>query len=475
MKKRNTYIIWLIAAAMLLLLPFVFAQAEDGWFVNDGAGGLLPRLFDGVYAIGDGGTAPILPGDVYVLTGNGLQQLGSAGAVGGGGLVYDDHTIPVVSNTVRVGLNYYYSASRDSGVASAVLEVSSGGFSFGHYDSSGEFVEDGTTAADRVTVRPGSQTQILVADGSGSETCFSAAVSGKDQYLIVRPRSAELVRYAQRNYYGDFGFAVLGGGKLTVTNVVDLDHYVMGVCGCEMSESWPVEALKAQSVAARTYVQKMIRSSVYHYSCGFDVTADTYCQAYRGTSNVGPNIISAVQATSNQYLTYQDSLIDALYSASDGGATESNYNVFGNNAHPYLTGVMDPYEAAATLNPYASWKVTMTPAQLGAKVGLGAVAQVTPTYSDTGNTIKLELATAAGQKATVIRDSCRTVLGLKSIRYTVEKDSSGNFVFSGSGCGHQLGMSQWGAYAMAKYYYKDYKSILGFYYTGVGLSFGELK
>ena len=89
--------------------------------------------------------------------------------------------------------------------------------------------------------------------------------------------------------------------------------------------------------------------------------------------------------------------------------------------------------------------------------------------------IKLEFISDTGQKAVIIRDSCRTVLGLKNIRYSVSKDNSGNYVFRGSGFGHNLGMSQWGAYAMANYYNKNYKEILGFYYTKVGLSFGIVE
>ena len=71
-----------------------------------------------------------------------------------------------------------------------------------------------------------------------------------------------------------------------------------------------------------------------------------------------------------------------------------------------------------------------------------------------------------------MRDRCRTALQMKSIRYSIEKDAEGNYVFTGGGFGHNVGMSQWGAYAMAKYYEKDYRFILGFYYTGVELSYG---
>lgn len=475
MKKHICSYILIFAA--FLLLAGVFAGADQVWYVND-AVSRLPQFFDGVYAIGSGGTELLSGSSIYALSADGLQPLGAANASGGGGLRYDDHRVSIRSDRISVGLYYYYSAGRDSGVRSVTLQNSVGtGFSFGYEDLNGDYVELGSTQARQITVQAEDGAGVAVYDG-GAEPVASMTGTGRSAYLQVRPNAdggEALTALGQRRYYGDFAFAVLGGEKLTVVNQVDMERYVMGVCACEMSESWPVEALKAQAVAARTYAQKMIRNSVYYYNCGFDLTADTYCQAYLGTENVGRNIETAVRETENCYLTYRDALADALYSAADGGATESNVNVFGNQSHPYLVGIIDPYEASADRNPYKTWTVTMTPAQLGAKVGIGSVQEVTPTLSDTGNVIKLELVTASGASATIIRDSCRTVLGLKNIRYSVSKNAAGNFVFTGSGYGHNLGMSQWGAYAMAKHFAKDYKDILGFYYTGVGLSYGELR
>ena len=89
-----------------------------------------------------------------------------------------------------------------------------------------------------------------------------------------------------------------------------------------------------------------------------------------------------------------------------------------------------------------------------------------------GNVIKMEITADNGSRKVIEKGSCRTALGLHSIRFSVEKDESGNFVFNGSGWGHSLGMSPYGAYGMAKHYNKTYKDILGFYYSEVGLSFG---
>lgn len=477
-KKQKQYmIVFALLAAVLLLTVFV-VSADESYFVNDSEN-VLPRFFDGVYAIGSGGADLLFSDEVYALSSSGLQKLGSAGAEGGGGLLYEDGSIDIRSDIVRIGLFYSYSDARDSGVDSTVLENTSGsGFAFGTLDEDGSFAEFASTVESRLLIQPGEESGINVYKADGTEYLCGVDWTDKNNYLIVRPANPEdepLTSCAGNRYYGDFAFAVLANSHLTVVNIVDLEHYVMGVCGCEMTESWPIETLKAQAVAARTYAQRYIGTSTYYYVCGFDLTADTYCQAYRGVRGVGDRIRQAVMETQNQYLTSGGRLVDAVYSAADGGATEDGINVFGNDSS-YLVGVSDPYEAAAEKeNPYSEWTVTMTPAQLGAKVGLDAIRSVTPTTSRTGNIIKLEFVSVSGQTATIIRDRCRTALGLKNIRYEISQDAQGNYVFTGSGCGHNLGMSQWGAYAMAKYYEKDYRFILGYYFTGVGISYGTLE
>ncbi len=477
MKNRILNISIWIAAAVLLFAVLVSAD-EGRWFVNDGES-TLPGSFDGVYAIGSDGTSLLFGDEVYALSARGLQKLGSAMAAGGGGLRYDDETIAIRDTTVHIGLYYTYSADRDSSVERCTLEnVVGSGFSIGTNNDEGEYEEIVSTESRRITVRKSDGSAVAVfAEGSEEALCVLESTDRLHK-LIVLPLTEEgeeaLTGCSGRNYYGAFDFAVIGSGKLTVANIVDIERYVMGVCACEMIESWPLEALKAQAVAARTFVQKYVRNSVYYYRCGFDVTADTYCQAYRGNSGIGRNIETAVRETENQYLTYQGSFVEAAYSAADGGATEDAQNVFGNSI-PYLRGVNDPYEAAAAWeNPYSAWSVTMTPKQLAELVGLNSVRSVGVEKSDTGNVIKLELTDADGRKVTLIRDQCRTKLGsrIRNIRYDVEKNAAGNYVFTGSGFGHNVGMSQWGAYAMAKYYEKDYRFILGFYYSNVGISYG---
>lgn len=483
----NKRIIIFLIIIVLLFVPATGVYATGSVFINgDNAyDGPLAELF----AIGSGGTAQLGRDEVYALTASGLQSISFAAPevpptpeidsdVGESGLLYADGEIAIKSNTVKVGLNYYYSSNRDTGLAEARLENAVGsGYALGYFDSARSFVELERTALTRLSMRITEGCGIGVYSTDTGELIYEQAYTDSKNMLGIMPLcdSEEAVTwFNKQKYYGGFEYSVLGGQKITVINVVDIEKYVMGVCGSEMSKSWPVEALKAQAVAARTYVQKSVMNTTYYTRCGFDVTNDTYCQAYSGCSKLGNNIVEAVEATANRYITYKGAYIDALYFSSDGGATEDNANVNGNNSHPYLKGVIDPYEGYTdSINYMSTWQVVFTPAELAEKLDMnGEVVSVVPSFSEMGNVIKLVVTSSIGQAASLLRGSCRTGLGLYSIRYTVSVDGNGNFVFDGSGWGHNLGMSQYGAYAMAKYFDKSFKDILGFYYTGVGLSYG---
>ena len=482
-KKISEFIPLLFLMLVLVFIPgkaYAFAEL----YINDEPAG---QSIDELYAVGGDGISRLENSQVYVLSASGIEQISgwnggdtpASEAEGGGGLRYDDGMVSVKSDIVLVGLRYFYSSSRDGGMERANLENAEGeGYRFGYYTDDREFVELGRTSETQITMRVTSGTGIGVYITGTDILLYEQNSTGPRNMLAVSPlcEYGEAVTWFSGNkYYGDFEYAVLGGGKISVINAVDIEKYVMGVCSREMSSGWPLEALKAQAVAARTYAGRNIRNSVYYYNCGFDLTGDTYSQAYSGCANVTDDIVRAVEETENEYLTYNGELCDAQYFSSDGGATEDNENVNGNSYHPYLKGVIDPYESdAAGVNHYSSWTYTMKPEYLGSKVGLSDVSEVYTEYSNTGNVIEIELVSSSGNSIVLSRGSCRTSLGLPSIRYHVYKNDAGQFVFEGSGWGHNLGMSQYGAYAMALYYGKTYKDILGFYYTGVGLSYGVI-
>ncbi len=327
--------------------------------------------------------------------------------------------------------------------------------------------------------------------------------------------------FAGRRYFGAFRYERIGGGNLTVVNILDREAYINCVISQEMGDSWPIEALKAQAVAARSYAATC--SGGDHARYHFDLCATTHCQAYPGCAQIGAGTTQAAEETRGEYVRYQGEICQAYYFSSDGGATEDVRNVWsGNSVLPYLKGVADPWESGAESRiPNYRWSYTFTKERLAEKLrasgrNCAELVDVRPTYTEMGNIKSLIFTDKNGKSWTITGDRCRTLLGVKSVRFAVEGgggsyfvdegvpletvtgayaiDGSGNvskvggapyvltgsgletlqpppqqsdsFIVSGSGSGHNVGMSQWGAYAMAKQG-KTYRDILTFYYTGV--------
>ena len=147
------------------------------------------------------------------------------------------------------------------------------------------------------------------------------------------PASA-LMELDGKPYRGYLDIALNGSGSLTVTNVVNLEDYLMGVVPAELSpEVFPEkEALKAQAVAARTYAMKRLGQFA---SEGYDLCATSACQVYRGYAAERPLSNAAVTETAGEVLTFDGKLVDALYTSTCGGRTENAENVF-SQKEPYL-------------------------------------------------------------------------------------------------------------------------------------------
>ena len=148
--------------------------------------------------------------------------------------------------------------------------------------------------------------------------------------------------YGSRRYLGDLCFSI-SGGNLLLVNYIDVDQYLYGVVPYEMSDSWPIEALKAQAVAARNYtVKRMGGSGSYDLT---DLSSND--QVYKGYSASATNAIAAVNATSGQVLKSGSVIIDAFYSASNGGWTDLPYHRWGGGADwTYYRVTYDPYDIA---------------------------------------------------------------------------------------------------------------------------------
>jgi len=271
---------------------------------------------------------------------------------------------------------------------------------------------------------------------------------------------------AIRPYRGILEIRRTPSGRLTVINELELEEYLYGVLKMEVDPRWPVEALKAQAVAARTLA---VYSLGRFQAEGYDVRATTESQVYGGLSVEDPRATAAVDATRGEILTYQGRPILAVYHSDSGGYTESSEHVWGGR-YPYLRGVPDPFTSAAP------WTVRMELPVFAARLGRAGgtvagitgvdVAEVTP--SGRARTVRITSTTGT---VIVRATELRSLLGadvLKSTLFTVRLVSTEEpaVEFTGRGSGHGVGLSQWGARGQALAG-KSYTDILRYYYSGV--------
>lgn len=255
---------------------------------------------------------------------------------------------------------------------------------------------------------------------------------------------------------------------LAIINRIDLETYVAGVVSGEVSPKWPLEALKAQAVAARTYVLYKKTSSQQQ---PFDVFASVQDQVYHGHAVRAESVLQAIAATKGQVVTYERRPIYAAYSSTAAGPTEDALYVWALDL-PYLKGVDCPFDKQA---PRYEWRTSFTFEYLEQQLRkegypVGTVATLTPyTLTPSGRVDRVRLLHSQGE--IILRgQDLRRIVGYSKIfstNFSVESLGA-EVVVVGNGAGHAVGMCQWGMREMAELGY-DYQSILGHYYPGTTL------
>ncbi len=151
------------------------------------------------------------------------------------------------------------------------------------------------------------------------------------------------------------------GGSLNAINALPIDQYVKGVIAGESPPSWPLAALRAQAVTARSYA---LTSSVG--GNGFDLYSDVRSQVYDGIAGETARTNRAADETRGQVVRYGDEIAQTFFSACSGGHTESVQNVFFGAPVPYLVGVPDPYDSECPLH---TWTLRFSGREISAKLG----------------------------------------------------------------------------------------------------------
>ena len=259
-----------------------------------------------------------------------------------------------------------------------------------------------------------------------------------------------------------------------IVNELCLEEYLRGVVPNELNPNlFPqTEAIKAQTVAARTFAFSHLRQNAKR---GFDVYMDERSQVYKGVQSEKQLSNHVVQETRGLVATYRDHPIVAFYSSTCGGLTESYEAIFQKPAIPYLKGGVKCPDRSS---PYHSWnehiQIAKVQSRLEKWANVGRLKKIVSLKkSEAGRIVKMRFVGEKGEK--VLRGQIiRFALGLKSnwvTDFTANHESSGYLVklkVEGKGFGHGVGMCQIGAVELAKRGW-TFQQILKHYYVGTGL------
>jgi stage II sporulation protein D len=313
------------------------------------------------------------------------------------------------------------------------------------------------------------------------------------------------------------------GDSLQAINYIGLENYLPSVVGSEMPAQWPLAALRAQAVAARTYAMAQRRPGQL-----FDLQATVASQMYKGAGAETTSTRQAVAQTNGQVLLYRGRLIDAVFHSCSGGSTENSGEIW-NRQLPYLTSVPDFDQ----VSPLRNWSKSFEPQELRrAFVEIDGVSAIEPLVTSTSGRIRQVRVTGPGGQLVLSGADLRRRLGLRStlVRFqllaparpqamalavgpasdavepataetamaprlspgfrfrlppppplppvaglpgSVQPVAAPTLMAIGHGFGHGVGMSQWGAYGMALRG-KSHAEILRHYYQGAELALRSL-
>ena len=355
-------------------------------------------------------------------------------------------------------------------------------------------------------------------------------VPGDGSVIIGAGSFGDSIIQVGKNRYRDFiGFLVKNDGILLI-NHIEIENYLYGVVPKEIGASFPMESIKAQAVAARTYALSNINK---HKNEGFNLCDTTHCQVYGAMDAEHSSTNQAVNETRNMVVYYKGKLAETTFHSNNGGYTESNKDAWGGAALGYLIAKEDKFSLNS---PNSSWTVKLTLQEMSSKLISGGIdvgelidmevleisegkrvlklkikgsskdeiisgsklrtilgnneikstffninkegiSSNVKTYIMDGNSIKpievnLSNATIIDGRdvKTILKTGTTTALGENSAKSITNNyaTSPTSFTFEGKGYGHGVGMSQYGAMEMAKQGY-NFEEILKYYYTGVDI------
>ncbi len=251
--------------------------------------------------------------------------------------------------------------------------------------------------------------------------------------------------------------------NFSIINVLDLEDYLLSVVPSEMPSLWPAEALKAQAIAARSYA---VANRGKHGSAGYDLKDNTEDQMYLGVRSESQQTNDAVFATKGLVLKYDGKPICAYFHSASGGNTEIAENVW-HRPVPYLKAVADFDQEA----PLYSWtkNYTILQTESGLPKDIGQVLSIAILAKSPSGHATHILVNGSNNSRIISGEAARKYFSLPSSNFNVTPAETA-YIFNGKGFGHGLGLSQWGAKALAKHGYNA-AQILCYYYNGVSIDY----
>lgn len=319
------------------------------------------------------------------------------------------------SEYVKVGLKY------GSNSVSSCTVTSEDGFLLGTAQDR-EFEDGMPLPAYTKLVVANENGNIVIRDEQGTLLSADLGASGCIMPYGYSENENAILYYENTPYRDGIMFLAKADGTLTVINYITLEHYVYGVLNSELGYTNPIEALKAQAVAARSFGELNLGK---HSADGFDLCSGTHCQMYKGYSGEYPSIIEAVDGTEGEMIRYDGEPVIAYYFKNSGGWTQNAEDVW-TNEQPYLKSIKDEYSPSYPWSTSLSFDAirdkleaagyspgTVESISISGRNDNGAVSELT--IEGSGGTVKLT------------KEKIRSVLGatiIKSNRFDLVDSSS---------------------------------------------------
>ncbi len=318
---------------------------------------------------------------------------------------------------------------------------------------------------DDLTIKADNPITISIADG---KIRVGKKIIAGDS-LELRPKDDAMIRdmfttIDGKKYPGTVKI-VLKNQKLIIINLTTADEYLRGVIPSEMPTGWHAEALKAQTIAARTFA---LKNRKRHAADGYDLCSSTHCQVYNDADSAVESTNAAVDATFGEVLIYNGALINATFHSDSGGMTESASEVWG-QAVPYLTAVEDfelktrPWDKKISVAEFVKALGTDIGELRSIKLSALEIGRGAEDRSASGR-VKFLIAVGSKGTAKVTGVEMRNKFKLMSTLFDA-KLSDDEILINGYGYGHGVGMSQYGAKNYSEHGIV-YKEILLHYYKG---------